>query len=175
MKEQPDRLERELKEMLSVNPSADLQARIRARAFSTPTRRVPWFAWTSGVAAATAAVFLVAIYHQPNVPEAPPSPPAIVVKAEIPQPAAITEAPIQIRQTRKVQKQVKSTNEATAVLATASTAGVPLQGAEIELPTLKGLELKNSIQPIPLPVPFSIASLQPVKIEPPILTVPNLE
>jgi hypothetical protein len=74
-----------------------------------------------------------------------------------------------------VQKQTESTNEATAVLATASTAGVPLQAAEIELPTLKGLELKNSIQPIPQPAPFSIASLQPVKIEPAILTVPNLE
>jgi hypothetical protein len=172
--EQPDRLERELKEMLSVNPSADLQARIRARAFSTPPRRIPWFAWTSGFAAATAAVFLVAIYHQPNVPEVPPSPPAIAVKAEIPQPVVAIKEPVRVRQSRKSPKEEMSRTQPNAVLVPVQAAAATLSAAEINVPALKGLELKSWIQPIPQP-PFTIAGLQQLNIEPPTLTVPNLE
>ena len=173
MSEQPSRLERELKEMLAVNPAPDLQARVRARAFSTPARRVPWFAWTSGVAAATAAVWLIAAYHHPKAPEM--TSPAIAAEAEISPPAAVAESPIQVRQTRKVQKEAKSTNEVTTLVATAATTNALVLAAEIELPTLQGLELKSSIQPIPQPAPFALASLQPIKIEPPMLTVPTLE
>ena len=172
MSEQPDRLERELRAMLSVDPSPDLQARIRARAFSTPPKRTPWLAWASGLAAA-AAVVVIAVNRGPTIPEVRPNPPAIAETREIPQPVAETKTRTRFRPSVKSPKEPGKA-QPNAVLVSPQTASATLPAAEINLPALKVLDVTNWIQPIPQ-TPFSIAGFQEIKIEPPILTVPNLE
>jgi hypothetical protein len=169
MNEQQDHLERELKAMLSVDPSPDLRARIRARAFSATPKRTPYpisFAWTSGLAAAAAAILLIAIYSGPKVSEVSPNPPAIAEERETPKPVeTIQTAPTPVRQSRALRKANNARPEPRALLVSIPMEAAPPPPTEIRLPALKALPQE----------PFPVAGLQQLNIEPPMLIVPNLE
>ena len=172
MNDHREAFERDLKARLAIDPSSDLQARIRARAFSAPAKRMPlqgWFAWTSGLAAAAAAIVLLVIYSQPKASDNIPTPRKIVVKvpvAEPPTPVASrpTESPAPTRARQPVLIEIP-------VVAAANTG---LNTGQIVLPPLRGIELTTAVAPLPEPLALSIASLEPINIEPLALAVQNL-
>jgi hypothetical protein len=164
MNEDRDALDRELKAMLAVDPSADLQTRIRAQVVAIPAQRNRWFVMASGLTAATAVVTLLVMFMQPKSPENIPSSSKVEVeppKAPSPEPASVTIQPVR--------------SPAPASTERATVAPVQPMGAEtgttilldpIRLPPLPGFELTNFMAPIPEASAPSIARLEPLNIEP---------
>ena len=175
MNEHRDLLERELQRMLTVDPSPDLQARIRTHAFATREPRMPWFALASGLAGVAATIALMLTYNHANTTEIPLNVREVATKAVTPTPAVPAEVKVQtpeLRSRRRQERRKPPLKQPVLVLATTTT-DTGLEPVRMELPPLRSPELANSLQPIPKPV-FSIAILQPIDIEPLDLTVRHL-
>jgi hypothetical protein len=169
MSDHREPFEQELQRMLAVDPSANLQSRIRARAFAAPSRRFTWFAWSSGLAAAMTAVILAVFYMQPKKAEAPAAPQVVVQQVVPPVATVPDEKPTRKQAARGLEKKTVAAN-------------VVWTRVEIEVVPVKEFKLNDSIKladtidPIPPPQVLSIALLDPINIEPPpAMTVGKLE
>jgi hypothetical protein len=170
MSDHREPFEQELQRMLAIDASVDLQSRIRARAFAAPSRRFTWFAWSSGLTAAMAAIILAVLYIQPKKAEVLPATPQVVVEQTVPsEVVAPTEKPTRPQAARRVEKKTVAAN-------------VVWTRVEIEVAPVKEFKLNDSIKladsiiPIPQPQVLSIALLDPITIEPPpTMTVGKLE
>jgi hypothetical protein len=166
--------ELELKAMLTVDPDTDLQARIRARSFATPGKRTPWFAMTCSLGAVLIMIVLAVSYTHPKLSEKRPSPTEVAVNNAVVSPPPGLKAVPPRRGSLMPQRPKQPPKQPIAVRAvTVTTTDMVLDTGDIELPRLTGLELTGSLEPIPQ-APVSIARLEPINIEPIILTVPNL-
>lgn len=177
MNDPRETFERDLKARLAIDPSPNLQASIRARAFSAPVKRTPWLALTSGLAAATAAIILLVIYIQPTSPEN--IPPSHEVAARVPVPSSTATAPLTtpspaaIRPAKsRIPSGVKQPALGQIQVVADENAG--LNSGPIELAPLRGLEITSSLAPLPQTPPLSIVRVEPINIEPLTLTVHNL-
>jgi hypothetical protein len=174
MNEPREPLDRELQRMLAVDPSQGIQQRIRARAFAAPIKRRSPFALGFGLAGMAAAVLLLVTYKQPEATRIVPNPQGAAMRAITPAPAVQTEVSPTTNELPRPSRSVRRSNHpVVAVLAQEPPADPRLAPVRMELLPLKGLELTNSVPPIPQPV-FSIAILQPFNIEPPALAVQNM-
>jgi hypothetical protein len=178
MNDHREAFERDLKARLAVDPSSDLQARIRARAFSAPAKRTPpfreWFGWTSGLAAAAAAIILLAVFIQPKSPESIAPPLNVAVDPPVapsPEPAPVPTAPVRVA-SRPVKAPAPVSTKQPVLIQIPATAG--LNPGQIEVRPLTGLELTNALAPLPQTPALSIASIQLNNIEPLSLAVQNL-
>ena len=166
MNEHREPFERELQRMLSVDPSPDLQRRIRARAYAGPARRSRWFALAPALAGLAVATVFVVIYIQPrNIENVSPAV-QVVVQTVTPVPSPPVEKPTSVRRASVVPHRP-------AIMPARLETAVDV-AAGIEVPELAEFELTTSIQPIPQPAVFSAVSLNSPNIEPFVLTVRNL-
>jgi hypothetical protein len=151
--------ELDLKAKLDINPSPGLQARIRARAYAEPARRIPWFTWSAGLATAAIAVTFAVLYFQ-RQPEAPrPAPPVAEVTRETTPARPVVNEP---QKPRAVKKPVSAPIRITFI---------PLESDEIQSPVLKELELTGALKPIPQASIPAVSQLDSISLEPLSLTV----
>ena len=169
MNDHREPFEHELQQMLAVDASPDLHARIRARAFATPTPRFTWLTWSSGLAAAMAAIILAVLYMQPKKAEVLPATPQVADQKAVPPATVPDERPTRKQAARRVEKKTVAT--------TVVWTRVEVEVAPTKEFKLNGsIELADSIIPIPQPQVLSIALLEPINIEPPpAMTVGKLE
>jgi len=170
MNDPRERFEQELRQMLAVDASPNLQSRIRARAFEMQTRRYTWLAWSSGLAVGIAAIILAVLYIQPKQTDVLPTSPQIAVQQTVPPTTAV------VPPEKPTPKQA-----GVGAVRKRATATIVWTRVEVEVAPLKefklndSIELADSITPIPeLPV-LSVAHLDPINIEPPAMTVGKLE
>jgi hypothetical protein len=175
MNDHKDPLERELEDAFAVDPSPDLQVRIRRRVAGIPVRpkRPFWLAPAVGLVAAAAMVLAVVALRPQKAP------PSVVVTPERSTAAAtsILEAmpPASVSNEGSATPTRRVTRQQEAVVLQQETVVVlvpPLEPADpfsssmepldfAPLPTLELIE-----KPLPAMVLSPLAKLEPIKIEP---------
>lgn len=174
MNDDQDNLDRELRALFSVDPSPDLQARIRHRTTQAPVRSFP-FSWRwmiPGFAVASALIALV-LFRGAPVQVAPSTPvTAEIVRSELaspPQSPPSTVEPakparqetIPAEQPRRTQTQLELLGALSAMtIVPAASVSSPGPG-RIELSPMKLLELTTTLAPVPQAAP-----LRPIELEP---------
>ena len=170
MNDDKDPIERELEKAFAVDPSPDLQARIRRRVAGIPVRpkRPLWFAPAVGLAAAAAMVFAVialrdqaALPPSAIVPERVAAPPAASVATVVP-PANDSPKESEAPRHRAPRQQETALIPTPLTLESADVSSASLEPLESAL--LQTFELKE--QPLPAIVITPMAKLEPITIEP---------
>lgn len=159
-------IEDELKARLSIGPSPELQARIRANTSEAVPKTIGWFPLGFGLAAASALAVVLVIVNSGTEPP-PLRPPEVA--AQPPVGAPVEPPPSAIVPKVAKQEEKKTPTPRILVRVEAVPASTDLEVEKIELQPLRTLDIPGALVPIPQAA-FPTASLEPMKLEPFVLT-----